>query len=308
MNREELISEIRKIEIVSRMRSPFSLSGSYRSALKGSGIETAGFKEYSPDDDFRSIDWNMSARSGKTYTRLFQEEREIPLFFIIDISPSMYTGGSHKKGRRSKIETSSLVLASLAFSAVFNRDKAGAVFCTDSIKKEIPMMKDPRHIADMVFSLIDFDPGYDRSSRGKKEKGVSGQNTFDISNALSAIPSESLRKGSCFIISDFKSPVPAGKLNSTGRKTDLIFIRITDPSDTFIPGGFSFSPFTSGDRGKGCYISFMKKDREMLSGSAEKYISEQRQLIINAGIPLIDISTDSNIFSTMNTFFRQRRR
>ncbi len=333
MTREELLSEIRKIEIASRNFSRFSLSGSYRSALKGSGMEIAGFKEYSPDDDYRSVDWNVSARSGKVYSRLYQEERENPLFFIVDTSASMYTGGSFTGKRKTKIESAAVVMAVIAFSAVFNNDRAGSVFCSDTVEAEREIGGKSAHIADMVFSLVDHKP----------ERPV-----FDIEYALSCIPS-SMKRGCCFVISDFRTPVPSGRLHAAGKKTDLVFIRITDPSDSFQEGGFSFpaadinfyessvgsrllnrkklssssgrmpgnsetgTSSEKGGAGKKIYksgrtfIRLAGKNREKLAKEAAYYFDEQKRLILKEGISLLDISTEDNIPSSVNSFFRNRK-
>ena len=291
MNRKDLLSEIRKIEIASRNSTWFSLSGNYRSVLKGSGMEIAGFKEYSPDDDYRAVDWNVTARSGKVYSRIYQEEREIPLFFIVDTSYSMYTGGS-PAGRKTKIEAAAVAEAVLAFSAVFNNDRAGSVFCSDTVEDEKRIGGKASHIAGMIFSLLDHSP----------EKPF-----FNIKYALSCIP-RSMKRGCCFVISDFKTDVPSGILNAAGRKTDLVFIRITDPSDRFNVGRFSFcaSDF-SRKKNSLRYISLSGKSGRLKREIAEKHLNEQKRLIIKEGIPVIDISTEDNIPAVINRFFQKRR-
>ena len=320
MTREELISEIRKIEIASRNNSRFSMSGSWRSVLKGTGMEIAGFKEYSADDDYRAVDWNVSARSGKVYSRIYQEERENPVFFIIDTSFSMYTGGSFRTGRKTKIEAAAVVAAVIAFSAVFNSDRAGSVFCSDTVENEFRLDGKSSHIADMVFSLLDHEPC---------------SPFFSIPYALSCIPS-SIKKGCCFVISDFKSPLPEGKMHAAGRKTDLVFIRITDPSDSFTEGGFSFKAahsvssavnsgqstgrvmtgkgfssagrsgdIKSSDPGKSFFMLTGKK-REQLKRKADAFLADQKKLIIREGIPLLDISTEDNLPAVVSGFFRNR--
>ena len=323
MTRDELVSEIRKIEIASRNISRFSMSGSYRSALKGTGMELSGFKEYSADDDYRTVDWNVSARSGKVYSRIYQEERENPVFFIIDTSFSMYTGGSLSRKRKTKIESAAVAGAVIAFSAVFNSDKAGSVFCSDRVENEFRLDGKSSHIADMVFSLLDHSPC---------------SPFFDVSYALSCIPS-SIKKGCCFVISDFKSPLPSGRIHAAGKKTDLVFIRIIDPADIFSEGDFSFYASgtsavsgRSGSRGKRSIISgkrissegkkikgkteksdtgesyFMLKGkkREHLKQKAEDFLDIQKRLIIREGIPLLDISTEDNIPAVISRFFRNR--
>ncbi len=319
MNREELLAEIRKIEITSRNSSRYSMSGNYRSVLRGSGMEISGFKEYSPDDDYRSVDWNVSARSGKIYSRIYQEERDNPVFFIIDTSQSMYTGGLYNGKRKTKIEAAAVAVASIAFSAVFNNDKAGSVFCSDTVEDEKRIGGKTAHIADMVFSLLDHVP----------EKPV-----FDITYALSCIPS-SVKKGCCFIISDFKSPLPEGMMHAAGRKTDLVFIRITDPSDSFREGSFSFSAGNvdtaysyphkvvrktavrdesgrragrSGGKRRGeCYFRLTGNNRIKLEQEALHFLDRQKSLIIREGISLLDISTEDNILPAVNNFFLRRR-
>ena len=296
MERGDLISEIRKIEIASRRSSPFSLSGNYRSVLKGAGLEIEGFKEYSTDDDYRAIDWNVTARNGRLHTRIYREEREIPLFFIIDTSYSMYTGGSFAGGRKSKIETSAVVMAVLAFSAAFNNDRAGSVFCSDIIEKERTLGGKSAHIADMVFSLIDHIP----------VKPV-----FDLKYALSCIPSE-LKKGCCIVVSDFKSPIPLGELYAAGKKTDLIFIRVTDPSDTFKEGNFSFTASCINTfpvkQIKERFFPLSDRCRKELSEDSESFLSDQKAMILNGGVSLIDISTEDNVPALINDYFLKRRK
>ena len=324
MTREDLVSEIRKIEIASRNSSRFSLSGNFRSALKGSGMEIAGFKEYSTDDDYRAVDWNVSARTGRIYSRIYQEERENPVFFIVDTSSSMYTGGLYSGERKTKIETSAVVMALIAFSAVFNNDRAGSVFCSDTVEDEYKIGGKSAHIADMVFSLLDHNPSED---------------FFDLSYALSCIP-QSIKRGCCFVISDFKTTLPSGQINAAGRNTDLVFIRITDPSDTFSEGLFSFyASDVSGEFGltvkktsnenknnkpgslsavfrrknntftdRSRYINLGRKNSNSLKDRAEKYLEEQRKLIIREGVSFLDISTEDNIPSAVNSFFQNRKK
>ena len=322
MTRQELISEIKRIEIASRNNSRFSMSGTYRSALKGTGMEIAGFKEYSADDDYRAVDWNVSARSGKVYSRIYQEERENPVFFIVDTSYSMYSGGSYKTGRKTKIETAAVVAAIIAFSAVFNSDRAGSVFLSDAVEKEFRLDGKSSHIADMVFSLLDHNPCCP---------------FFDIPYALTCIPS-SIKKGCCFVISDFKSPLPEGRMHTAGRKTDLVFVRITDPSDIFREGTFSFnashtapasvsrglktvrrrsdgksfSPEVKAekqDRLKdgGGYFMLAGKNKEQLKQKAETFLDNQKRLILREGIHFLDISTEDNLPAAVSRFFRNRK-
>jgi uncharacterized protein (DUF58 family) len=296
MERDDLISEIRKIEIASRRSSPFSLSGNYRSVLKGAGLEIEGFKEYSTDDDYRAIDWNVTARSGRLHTRIYREEREIPLFFIVDTSYSMYTGGSFGGKRKTKIETSAVVMAVLAYSASFNNDKAGSVFCSDILEKEQNLGGKSAHIADMVFSLLDHIP----------VKPV-----FDLKYALSCIPSE-LKKGCCIVISDFKSPISSGDLYAAGKKTDLIFIRVTDPSDTFKEGNFSFTASCINSfpvkQIKERFVSLSGPGKKGLAEESESFLSDQKAIILKGGVSFMDISTEDNIPALINDYFLKRRK
>lgn len=216
METTDLLKKVRKIEIKTRGLSKHIFAGEYHSAFKGRGIAFSEVREYQYGDDIRNIDWNVTARFNHPYIKIFEEERELTVVLLVDVSGSgdFGTKGSFKKDLMAELA------AVLSFSAIFNNDKTGVIFFSDKVEKFIPPQKGKKHILRIIRELLSFTP-------------VSKHTNLDeplrfLTNALK-------KRCTAFIISDFISPDFNDALRIASNKHDIAAIRIIDPKEIAIP-------------------------------------------------------------------------
>lgn len=217
METSELLKKVRLIEIKTRGLSRGVFAGQYHSAFKGRGMSFSEVREYTVDDDIRNIDWNVTARFNHPYIKVFEEERELTVMLIIDLS------GSQEFGTRSgfKRELITEVAAVLAFSAIQNNDKIGLIFFSDRIEKFIPPKKGKTHILRIIRELIDFQP---------QSKGT------DISQALRYFSNLIRKRCTAFLISDFRATGSFEEaLRIASFKHDLVALNVYDRRETEMP-------------------------------------------------------------------------
>ncbi|HSG99310.1 MAG TPA: DUF58 domain-containing protein [candidate division Zixibacteria bacterium] len=216
---KEIIGKVRRIEIRTKRLVNDLFGGEYHSTFKGLGMEFDEVREYQPGDDVRSIDWNVTARTGYPHIKKYREERELTVLFVVDASSSGYFG-THE---RFKAEIAAELCALLAFSAIKNNDKVGMVIFTDRIEKYIPPKKGRGHVLRLIREILYFKP--------------EGRGT-DISLALEYVSRVSKRKSVVFLVSDFMDKGYEKPLRIVGRKHDLIALKITDRRELeFEPAG-----------------------------------------------------------------------
>jgi len=216
METRDILKKVRQIEIKTRGIVEEIFSGEYHSVFKGRGIEFAEVREYVPGDDIRQVDWNVTARMGYPYVKLFEEERELTLMLLCDFSSSGYFGSRCNL----KIEIAIEVAALLAFSAIKNNDKVGLLLFTDSIEKYVPPKKGKTHVLRILRELISFQP---------ERAGT------DIKEALSYFSRIGRRRAIAFLISDFWDEGFEDTLRLVGKKHDLIPVILRDPREEEIP-------------------------------------------------------------------------
>ena len=207
MDATELIKKVRKIEIKTRGLSRQIFAGEYHSAFKGRGMAFSEVREYQYGDDIRNIDWNVTARFNHPYVKIFEEERELTVMLLIDVSGSGLFGTT--KGTKREIATE--IAAVLSFSAISNNDKIGVIFFTDRIEKFIPPQKGRKHILRIIRELISFKPESDKT---------------DISQSLSFLTNAIKKRCTAFVISDFISLRFEDALRIASKKHDVVAIRI----------------------------------------------------------------------------------
>jgi len=212
----ELFKKVRRVEIKSRHLSSQLFSGEYHSAFKGKGMSFAEVRPYQYGDDIRFIEWNVTARYREPYVKVFEEERELTIFLMIDMSRSDIFGTV----KMTKRELVTELAAVLAISANTNNDKVGAVFFTDKIERFIPARKGRSHVLRIIRELIDFEPG---------SKGT------DIAAALNFISMAVKRKSIVFMISDFLDRNYEKELGIAARKHDLIGVHVYDQGEAALP-------------------------------------------------------------------------
>ena len=212
----ELLKQVRQIEIKTRGLVNEVFSGEYHSVFKGRGMEFSEVREYEPGDDIRSIDWNVTARFGHPYVKIFEEERELTVMLLIDMSGSLIFGSVEKTKQQIAAELSAI----LAFSAMKNNDKVGLILFTDSIEKFVPPRKGKSHILRIIREVLSFEP------RGNKT---------DLKGALEYFNHIIKKKSIVFLLSDFFDSGYEKILKIVGKKHDLIGMVINDPRENDLP-------------------------------------------------------------------------
>lgn len=216
MEATELIKKVRRIEIKTRGLTRHIFAGEYHSAFKGRGIAFSEVREYQYGDDIRSIDWNVTARFNHPYVKVFEEERELTVMLLIDVSGS----GSFGTTSAFKRELMTEIAAVLSFSAIYNNDKAGVIFFSDRVEKFIPPQKGRKHILRIIRELIDFEPE---------------SKLTNLNDPLKFMTNAIKKRCTAFIISDFKSPDFEEALRIASNKHDVVALKIYDPLEMSIP-------------------------------------------------------------------------
>ena len=213
---KELAQKIRYIQIYTRKAVNDVLAGEYHSVFRGRGMEFEEVREYQPGDEVRDIDWNVTARSGAPYVKRFVEERELTLFFLVDLSAS----GAFGTVNKLKNEVAAEVCALLAFAAVKNNDKVGLIMFTDRVEKFIPPKKSTTHALRVIRELLHFRPR---------------QAQTDIAGALDYLGRVTTKRAVVFLVSDFQSPGFEKPMRLLSRRHDLIAVSVTDPREAHMP-------------------------------------------------------------------------
>lgn len=217
METSELLKKVRQIEIKTRGLSSNIFAGQYHSAFKGRGMAFSEVREYTYGDDIRDIDWNVTARYNKPYIKVFEEERELTVMLIVDVSASLGFGSTSQIKRDVVTE----VAATLAFSAIQNNDKIGVIFFSDKIEKFIPPQKGRKHILYIIRELINFE---------------ARQTNTDISVALKYLTNVLKKRCTTFLISDFiDTNNYDSALTIANRKHDIVALQVYDPRETELP-------------------------------------------------------------------------
>ena len=224
MTSEELLQKVRKIEIKTHGLSRNIFAGEYHSQFKGRGMAFSEVREYQPGDDVRSIDWNVTARMNRPYIKVYEEERELTVMLLVDVSGSRNFGSVSQMKRDTMAE----VAATLAFSTIENNDKVGVIFFSDQIEKFIPPKKGKSHVLHIIRELLSFEPQHTGT---------------DINAALQFLTNAQKRRCTAFLISDLitpPQPLPKGKgvtdpVTIASRKHDLSAIQIYDRRDAEMP-------------------------------------------------------------------------
>ena len=216
MDTKEILKKVRKIEIKTRRLSDHIFSGEYHSSFKGRGMTFSEVRQYQYGDDVRSIDWNVTARYNETFVKVFEEERELTMVLMVDVSGSELFGTT----KQFKEETITEISATLAFSAIQNNDKVGLILFSDEIELFIPPKKGKSHVLRIIRELIEFHP------KSKKT---------DITHALRYLSNVMKKKAIVFILSDFMDDDYDNALKIVGRKHDVTGIRVYDKYEEEIP-------------------------------------------------------------------------
>lgn len=287
METKELIKKVRKIEIKTRGLSDKLFSGNYHSAFKGRGMAFSEVREYHYGDDIRNIDWNVTARFNHPYVKIFEEEREMTVMLLIDVSGSNEFGATG----RIKDEMITEIAAVLAFSAISNNDKVGVIFFSDKIEKFIPPKKGTSHILRIIRELIDFTPDH----RGT-----------DISIAMKYLRNVIKKRSVAFLISDFHDNGFEEALKIVSKKHDLICVRVFDRREQNIPA-MGLVKLRDAETGEAYWMDTSSKViRENISRHNRHHESFIKNTFTRARVDQVMISTESDYVPPLMQLFRQR--
>jgi uncharacterized protein (DUF58 family) len=216
MNTTELLKKVRQIEIKTKGLSKNLFSGEYQTAFKGRGMSFSEVRAYQYGDDVRNIDWNVTARTGDPHIKIFEEERELTVMLLIDVSQSSFFGTD----QQMKNEVLTEISAVLSFSAIQNNDKVGVIFFSDIIEKFIPPKRGKQHILRIIRELINVEP---------KQSGT------NLGVALEYFNNLIKKRSICFILSDFMTSDYETPLRIAARRHDIIGVHIIDPREEALP-------------------------------------------------------------------------
>jgi uncharacterized protein (DUF58 family) len=285
----ELIKKVRRIEIKTRGLSRNIFAGEYHSAFKGRGMAFSEVREYQFGDDIRNIDWNVTARYNKPFVKIYEEERELTVMLLIDMSGSREFGSMDKL----KKDTITEISAILAFSAIQNNDKIGVIFFSDKIEKFIPPKKGRSHILRIISELIDFEP----DARGT-----------DISGALRYMTNAIKKRCTAFVISDFiqKEGTLENALSIANNRHDVVALRIYDERETELP---DIGMIKLKDAETGNYTWVDSSDRRARDIYRKWWDDLSVQLDNNfrkSGVDYVNISTNHDYVRSLMSLFKKR--
>jgi len=287
MDTKDLLKKVRKIEIKSRGLSNQIFSGEYQSAFKGRGMAFSEVREYQVGDEIRTIDWNVTARFNHPYVKVFDEEREMTVMLLVDVS------GSKNFGTQTQLkqELATELCAVLAFSAIQNNDKVGVLFFSDQVEKFIPPKKGRSHILMIIRELINFEP---------KHKGT------NIAEALRFFTGAIKKRCTSFLISDFMSSSFENELKIANRKHDLVALRLFDLHEEEFPN-LGVIPVKDEETGQVAWVNTGNKEvRFEFKRAALERNGRLEDLFKRSGVDFTKIGTHQSYIKPLMTLFKKR--
>ncbi len=288
METSEILKKVRKIEIKTRGLSSNIFAGQYHSAFKGRGMAFSEVREYQFGDDVRDIDWNVTARFHRPFVKVFEEERELTVMLMIDVSGSLDFGTRNQMKREMVTE----MAATLAFSAIQNNDKIGVIFFSDRIEKYIPPKKGRKHVLYIIREVLDFQP------ESKKT---------DVSQAFEFLGQVMKRKCTAFVMSDFYDRKPFMKpLQVCRSKHDLMAIQVYDPIMKTLPD-VGILRVRDAETGHEMYIDTSSK---ALRTAHAKFWQERsaalKQTFAKSSVDFVSVATDGDYVKSLRQMFAMR--
>jgi len=307
-DKREMLRQVRRIQVRTDRMVTDVMAGGYTSVFRGAGIEFDEVREFTEGDDLRSIDWNVTARTGRPHVKKFMEERELSVLLLLDVSASSDfgtqpatgatsatgTGGTGSAERaRSVRETAALVCGCFALAAARNNDKAGMITFTDRIERYVPAKKGRRHVLRII-----------REAWAQERQGTG----TDVAQAIDYAGRIQRRRAVVFVVSDFLAPVPDRQLRLLARRHDVIAVRIRDPHSEALPKagllhlrdpetGATVVVDTQSARVRAALAERVRQDRAALEDSCRR-----------AGVDLLDVPTRGSVADPIVRFFRMRER
>jgi uncharacterized protein (DUF58 family) len=285
----EILKKVRRIEIATRGLVNEVFSGEYHSVFKGRGMNFAEVREYQYGDDIRAIDWNVTARTGSPFVKVFEEERELTVMLVVDASAS----GEFGTIERMKGEIAVELCAVLAFSAIKNNDKVGLIIFSDRIEKFVPPRKGRQHVLRVLRELLYFEP--------------EGRGT-DIAAALEYLTHVVRRRAVVFLVSDFLSEGFAKGLSVAGRRHDVVAIRMSDRRELELPP-VGYVEFEDAESGEHTLVNTSdRRFRVAFKANAERARRSLEGIFRKTKVDVIEVRTGEPYVEPLMQFFRERAR
>lgn len=287
MDTSELLKKVRRIEIKTKGLSNHIFSGEYHTAFKGRGMNFSEVREYQYGDDVRSIDWNVTARFSHPYVKIFEEERELTVMLVVDVSESSLFGTV----RQRKKDLITELCAVLAFSAITNNDKVGVLFFSEGVEKFIPPKKGKSHILRIIRELLTLEP---------KHGGT------DIREALRFFNNALKKRSIVFLASDFLSTGYEDALTIASRRHDMIGLHVFDPRDKDLPAA-GLIRMQDTETGREQWVD--TSDKMVRAYYTESFLAHQRycrSAFVKSGAELLSISTSEDYVKILQGFFQKR--
>ena len=286
---KELLKQVRQIEIRTKGLVNQVFSGEYHSVFKGRGMEFSEVREYQFGDDIRNIDWNVTARFGHPFIKVFEEERELTVILMVDLSGSLMFGSVSKTKQRIAAELSAI----LAFSALKNNDKVGLILFTDKIEKFVPPRKGRKHVLRIIREVLSFEP------EGK---------TTNLRGALEYMNNTIKKRSIAFLISDFMDEGYEKILRIVGRKHDLIGIVLEDRREKEFPD-LGLVKLSDAETGVERWIDTGSRRirAQMLLDKKEKE-KMRKSIFVSSRLDSVEVSTGADYIQPLVNFFRKREK
>ena len=287
MTAKEIFKKVRKIEIKTRGLSNQIFAGQYHSSFKGRGMAFSEVREYQYGDDVRNIDWNVTARFNKPFIKIFEEEREMTVMLLIDVSAS-HEFGTIQSFKKDVITEISAVLS---FSAIKNNDKVGVIFFSDKIEKFIPPKKGSSHILRIIRELADFKA----TSKGT-----------DIGEALKFLTNAIKKRCTAFVLSDFRSPSFIDALKIANNKHDLMAVRVSDKRENQMPN-VGLIQLKDAETGEMKWIDTSSNAvRRYYAEAAEKLERKTKENFKKSGVDMAEVNTGQDYVKPLIAMFKKR--
>jgi uncharacterized protein (DUF58 family) len=285
----DLLKSIQRLEIKTRKLTKHVFSGQYKSAFKGRGMAFSEVREYQIGDEIRTIDWNVTARYQSPYVKVFEEERELTVMLLLDLSSSLHSGLDQNSKKQRMIE----IAATLAFSALSNGDKIGAIFFSEGIECYFPPKKGRDHVLLMLRQMIEFQP---------KFKGTT------ISSALKMLRNTQKKRTISFLISDFEDDIlTTDDLRRTGKSHDLIAISVNDEADYTFPTS-GFFQMRHAETGETTWVNAGSTHcQRLLQKEFEFRAAQKEKMFLQAGVHSVGIPTKGDFIPALVKLFKQHK-
>ena len=294
----DILRQVRRIELRTARLVSSLAAGRYRSAFRGQGMEFDEVREYSAGDDVRSIDWNVTARAGKPYIKVFREERELTVLLLVDVSGSMRFGAIPGISPRAKLALAAEAAAVVGVTALRNGDRLGLILFSDRTESHVPARRGRGHALRIVRDVL---------------APADGARPTDLVHALDELARVAKRRTVCFLISDFLGnpaarPAMATALARAARRHDIVGLRVADPGEAALPAGNGPLVLADPESGASGVFAGGAAARKKYAAAWAEHRSTTDRLFRSSGCDLVDLSTTESAVAALERFFRQRRR